>query len=66
MRITLALIAVVFAGQGQAQDRALVIGNQTYANAASVTDADAAALSLGSTGTLNSDGSGSHPKEQHS
>lgn len=44
MRFTLALVAVVFAGQGQAQDRALVIGNQTYANAASVTDADAAAL----------------------
>lgn len=44
MRMTLAVVAVVFAGQAGAEDRALVIGNQNYANAADVTDADAAAL----------------------
>ena len=44
MRIGLVLVAVMAAGQAGAEDRALVIGNQTYANAASVTDADAAAL----------------------
>lgn len=44
MRIGLALVAVVFAGSVAAEDRALVIGNQNYANAADVTDADAAAL----------------------
>jgi len=44
MRMIFVAVAVLYAGTAVAQDRALVIGNENYANAADVTDADAAAL----------------------
>lgn len=50
MRILLALV-IVTAGAAAAEDRALVIGNQNYANAADITDADAALLAARSLST---------------
>jgi len=44
MRLTLGVLAVLLGGAAVAEDRALVIGNQNYADAADVTGADAAKL----------------------
>ncbi len=44
MRLTLGMMAMLIGGAAWAEDRALVIGNQNYSDAADVTAADAAKL----------------------